>query len=122
MDKIHEVATLLQKDPNDWSNSSINDESYKRYTRLLRSYTCFAWYKTHTCWWCNEAITDYYEAYVYVARPAVFVPQLGYKATFWVEKRHYPECPDRLREFEEEMYEQWAKDDDAAREADRKAA
>lgn len=101
-----------------------NDDTYTRYIRLLRKYDRFMPYTHHRCWACGKTIEagTWYEAFVYVARPAVFVHFLKKKATFWVEKRHYPECPDRLREFEEEMLaEQDRRDREATREHKKRA-
>ncbi len=123
-DLLHEVATPLQLDVEGWDEPRlypINDDTYKRYTRCLRHYYRMAWWY-HTCWYCNKPISDFYEAWVYVARPGVFVPFLGRTATFWVEKHHYPECPDRLREYEEEMYATWDREDRERAAAERKAA
>lgn len=123
MDKIQEVATLLQINEEDYRrNYPDNDDSYKRYRRLLRKYDRFMPFFPHTCWACRKRIDDWYEAYVYTARPAVFIEMLGREVTFWVEKYHYPECPDRLREFEEEMYARQEEEAAAEERASRKAA
>ncbi len=125
MDKLQEVAQLLHLDEDGKEYRRFcpdNDSDYRRYTRLLRKYDVFMPFQTHECWWCTEPITLWYEAYVYVARPPVWIPQLKRYASFWVEKHHYPECPDREREFEEEMRAQWAEKDRVRKEAERKAA
>lgn len=115
---LHEVATPLRVDIQSWdSPSEANDRSYRNYTRFLRRYDRIAW-QHHDCSYCNESIRpgDYYEAYVYVSK------QNGEKSRVWVEKRHYPECPERLRDLEEEMKRMWEKEDREREKADRKAA
>ncbi len=115
---LHEVATPLHLDIQSWDSPfQSNDESYKNYTRLLRSYDRLAW-QHHDCSWCNDPINsgEWYEAHVYVTK------QNGHKSRVWVEKRHYPECPDRLRDMEEEMRREWEKEDREREKADRKAA
>ncbi len=107
----------------DWGNElfgllySSNDDKYKEYTRLLRRYDRMAW-QHHDCSYCKEPISsgDWYEAYVYVSKS----PEK--KSCVWVEKRHYPECPERLRDYEEEMRREWEKEDRAREESAKKAA
>ncbi len=98
-----------------------NDDTYKRYRRTLRSYDRMAW-QYHDCDHCKESISpgDWYQAYVNVSHP----PQLvrGKKKRLWVEKHHYPECPDRLRDFEEEMKREWERRDAEKQAAERHAA
>lgn len=120
-DLLHEVATPLHVDSESVRNYPDNDDTYRRYTRCLRHYHRMAW-QNHICWYCTKRITDFYEAWVYVAQPGIFVHKLGRVATFWVEKRHYPECPDRLREFEEEMDAAWKEHNQAAQTVERRAA
>lgn len=123
-DLLHEVATPLQIDVEGWDMRlhSGNDDTYKRYVRCLRRYNRWMSFWYHTCWYCNKPIDGPYEAWVYVARPGEFVPFLGRVATFWVEKHHYPDCPDRLDEYEEEMREMQEREDRARAAAERKAA
>lgn len=107
----------------DWGNGLFewlcarNDDKYKEYTRLLRSYDRIAW-QHHDCSYCKEPISsgDWYDACVYVSK------KLREKSRVWVEKRHYPECPERLRDFEEEMRREWEKEDRAKEKATKKAA
>lgn len=125
MEKILEVAHLraFDLDGKDYKlDNSDNDLEYRRYVRCIRRFDRFLPYNYHTCWSCNQTITDWYIAYVYVARPAVFVHFLNRMATFWVEKHHYPDCPDRLREYEEEMHAYTAREDEARATNERKAA
>ncbi len=117
-DVLHEVATPLQLDATDWGYpSEANDLNYKEYTRQLRRYDRVAW-QTHDCSYCNEPIRagDWYEACVYVSKKP------GQKSRVWVEKRHYPECPDRLREYEEEARQEWERHNKEVQRAARKAA
>lgn len=115
---LHEVATPLQLDAEDWGyRSEANDRNYREYTRFLRRYDRMAW-QYHDCSYCNEPIHsgDWYEACVYVSKKP------GTKSRVWVEKRHYPECPERLRDLEEEMRREWEREDRAAEAAARQAA
>lgn len=115
---LHEVATPLHVDIESWdSQHQANDESYRNYTRFLRGYDRIAWYH-HNCSYCSKSISpgDYYEAHVYVSK------QHGHKSRVWVEKRHYPECPERLRDLEEEMRREWEKEDRKREATERQAA
>ena len=117
-DILREVAAPLQLDTSDWSHPhEANDPSYKEYTRLLRRYDRIAW-QHHVCAYCNDPILsgEWYEAYVYVSKKD------GEKSRVWVAKRHYPDCPGRLEEIEEEMRRRWAEEDRVAREKEREAA
>jgi hypothetical protein len=103
---LHEVAALLHVNHESRLGCPENDDHYNRYVRLLRHYYRIAW-RTHTCWSCNKTIFDFYEAWVYIAKPGIFVEKLGRVATLWVVKRHYPECPDRLHDYKKEMEAAW---------------
>lgn len=120
---LHEVAKLLQYDPEEVPLLADNDDSYKRYVRVLRSFDRMAWTQ-HDCWWCDKAINpgDWYDASVYTARPAVFREILGRKVSFWVEKRHYPECPDQLLDHEAEARREWDRRDQEKKKHIKKAA
>ncbi len=114
---LHEVAIPLQLDTESWLYpSSTNGENYRKYTLFLRSYNRMAW-SYHECSYCNDPIHsgDWYEACVWLSVD-------GKKRKLWVEKRHYPECPDRLRDMEEEMRREWERRDREAEAAARRAA
>lgn len=98
-----------------------NDDTYRRYERVLRSYYRMAWHQ-HDCSHCDVPISsgDMYQAYVCISHPPRLIG--GRYRRLWVEKHHYPECPDRLRDFEEEMRRQWEQEDEARRAAERHAA
>jgi hypothetical protein len=103
---LHEVATPLQLDPGSWGFPlAENNESYKEYTRLLRTYDRTAW-SDHVCSRCDKSIMggDWYKAYVYVSKGP------GKKSRVWVEKHHYPDCPDQRKYDEEEMRHEWKKE------------
>lgn len=115
---LHEVATPLQLDAEDWGSPyPANGENYREYTRQFRTYDRMAW-QYHECSWCKDPISpgDWYEAYVYVSKKP------GTKSRVWVEKRHYPICPEDLRDREEEMRREWEREDRAAEAAARQAA
>jgi hypothetical protein len=114
---LHEVATPLHIDQESWDSPfQANDESYRKYTRLLEKYDRMAW-QYHKCSYCNEPIRpgEWYDACVWLS-----VDRKTRKV--WVEKHHYPECPERLRDLEEEMKRMWEKEDRERERADRKVA
>lgn len=121
MQKISSVASTLLLHEESLRLCADNDDTYKRYERTLRSYYRVAWYH-HDCSHCREAISpgDMYQAYVNISHPPRLIE--GRKRRLWVEKHHYPECPKRLRDFEEEMRRQWEQEDQARKEAERHAA
>lgn len=82
-----------------------NDDSYKGYCRLLRSYSRVAW-QHHDCDFCDEPISpgDMYDGWVHVE------VESGRKR-FYVVRKHYPECPKDLRNMEEEMYCEWEREE-----------
>ncbi len=97
---VHEVATPLQLSIADMEWGEVladNDESYKEYTRLLRSFTRMAW-QSHDCSFCKEGISpgEWYWC-------EVFVSHQDGKKRFYVIKKHDPVCPKDLQDIEEEM-------------------
>ncbi|MBP9728066.1 MAG: hypothetical protein KBD27_01680 [Candidatus Moranbacteria bacterium] len=109
---LHEDSSRLYAD---------NDDTYRRYERTLRSYYRMAW-QQHDCSHCRESIYpgDMYQAYVHVSHPPRLIG--GKHRRLWVEKHHYPECPDDMRDIEEEMRREWEREDEARRAAERHAA
>lgn len=120
---LQEVATLFHVPQESDRLYPGNDGRYKRYQRLLRRYDRTAW-QPHVCWHCKDLIHagDWYEACVYICKPAIFVERLGREVTCWVEKRHYPECPWFLNEMEAEMYSIWEFEAEQERQLTKRAA
>ncbi len=123
MQLVTPVASLFQLKQEDDRFYADNDDNYRRYERVLRSYCRMAWFY-HRCDYCRESINpgDFYQAWVHVSHPPKKVPGKRRKRRLWVEKKHDPECPDELRRMEEEMYQQWEREDQARRDAERKSA
>jgi hypothetical protein len=117
---IAEAVELLL-DGEDARLYSDNDDTYRRYERILRSYWRMAW-DYHDCSHCRSLINpgNMYQAYVWVADPPRMI--CGKLRRFWVEKHHYPMCPDQERDMEEEMRRQWEREDAERRAAERRAA
>ena len=108
----HEVAgrpLQLNVDEMEWGPPPAdNDESYKEYTRMLRSFTRMAW-EPHHCSFCNEGISsgEWYWC-------EIFVSKKNGKKKFYVVKKHDPVCPKELRDMEEEMERQRDEEERAA--------
>ncbi len=121
MHEIFPVARVLLLREESSRLDADNDDTYKCYERMLRSYYRMAW-QCHSCSHCQESISpgDMYQAHVYVSHPPRLI--YGKYRRLWVEKYHYPECPDRLRDIEEEMRREWERADEARQDAERHAA
>lgn len=115
----HEVAAPLQlnMDPFLGEVASGNDDTYREYHRLLRTYFRIAW-QHHDCSYCKGWISpgDMYDGSVYV------VMKLGEKKRLIVEKKHYPMCPDELTDLEEEVRRRDEQEERKECGTDRKAA
>lgn len=90
-----------------------NDQHYKQYCRLLRSFTRMAW-QSHTCSFCDEGISpgEWYWCEVWVSIE-------DGKKRLYVFKKHDPVCPRELRDEEEMVRRENEREERAAR---RKAA
>lgn len=121
MQEISPVASALLLHEESMRLFADNDDAYKRYTRQLRSYYRVAWDR-HDCDHCREPIFpgDMYKAHVHISHPPRFIK--GRHRRLWVEKYHYPECPDQLRGMEEEMRREWERRDEARRATEQRAA
>lgn len=108
---VHEVATPLQLSIADMEWGPLpadNDESYKEYTRLLRSFTRMAW-DHHDCSFCKEGISpgEWYWCEIHVSLE-------DGKKKFYVIKKHDPVCPDELRDMEEQRERELDREERAA--------
>lgn len=121
MHEIFPVARTLLLNEDSQCLDARNDDTYKRYERMLRSYFRMAW-QHHDCSHCDKSISsgDMYQAHVYISHPPRLIG--GRYRRLWVEKYNYPECPDRLRDLEEEMRREWQRADEARKDAERHAA